>query len=241
MQRRQSFYNATDFTRCECAKSCKIRWCDPSRLASSAKWRAVRPSAAPVWGSTPRSRRIRRIGTSPICAATWMGYINSKRTFPGGEASRKQRQRWVYRNHQNLQHPATMWIIISPWLSNVDFWFEDSQEKRHERDRKYIQLKSINDCCLVVEPHPLWDSHNLATRPSRIRIYSSEEQPQWLFFNRASRYSFFWVQPCCNEEAWCIISAASKINIVSTHGHLEKIMKKTRSRPPWCSHVSTIQ
>ena len=104
---------------------------------------------------------------------------------------KEKRQRWVYRNHQNLKHPATMWKISSPWLSNVDFWLEDLQEK----DMKEIEhtsswslsITALQPGCGI--PSPVFrDSHDLAKRPSRIRIYSSvEEQPQWLFFNRAKK------------------------------------------------------
>ena len=190
MQRRQSFYNATDFTRCECAKSCKIRLCDPSRLASSAKWRAVRPSAAPVWGSTPRSRRIRRIGTSPICAATWMGYINSKRTFPG-EASRKK-------DNDGSIETTKIWNILQQcgklvardylmWIFGSKICKKKDMKEIEHTSSWSLSITALQPGCGI--PSPVFrDSHDLAKRPSRIRIYSSvEEQPQWLFFNRAKK------------------------------------------------------
>jgi hypothetical protein len=82
-----------------------------------------------------------------------------------------------------------------------------------------------------VESHPLF-SGILTTSPkdqagsgSILQLRSS---PNGCFSTGPkSRYSFFGFNPAVKmEEAWCIISAAWKINIVSTHGHLEKIMKK---------------
>ena len=148
----------------------QTRRCEPSRSDSFAMSRAVRPSKAPVCGSSPISSRILKMVTSAIWAATWIGYMHcirravpASRGLPNSRGLRSLTKPCRSRKaFKNLALSTMLWSFCF-WVdwSNVLFSFA----MHVMRDRK---IKNLDNCQIAVQ----WRSKSLYR--ARMRCLSLE-------------------------------------------------------------------
>lgn len=196
-------YKAMDFTCCLSANSCTTRRCEPSRSDSFAMSRAVRPSKAPVCGSSPISSRILKMITSAIWAATWIGYMHCiRRAVP---ASRGLRGLPNSRGLRSLTKPcrsrkAFKNLALSTMLWSFCFWVDWSNvlfsfAMHVMRDGK---IKNLDNCQIAVQ----WRSKSLYR--ARMRCLSLErcvhQHVKYQVHHASHSYTVIIYLPFCNSR-----------------------------------------